>query len=95
MLQALLTNMRYVIGDEGKIDFSKTQEVTSDLERLVSVLHLAEGEISVSVPHLDKAISVLSEVFTFKKRTLLTFLYTGCKGSLVISDSQSGIQKVG
>ena len=49
-----------------KIDFSKTQEVTSDLERLGSVLHLAEGEISVSVPHLDKAISVLSEVFIFK-----------------------------
>ena len=70
MLCALITYMRYIIGYEGKIDFSKTQEVTSNLERLGSVLHLAEGEISVSVPHLDKAISVLSEVFVFKSENL-------------------------
>ena len=62
MLQALIANMWYVIGYEGKIDFSKMQEVASYLERLGSVLHLAKDEISVSVPHLDKAISVLSEV---------------------------------
>ena len=88
MEDTLITNMRYDIGYEGKIDFSKTQEVASDLERLGSVLHLAEGEISVFDLHLDKAISS-------SLRTTLTFLYAGCKESHVMSDLQDVIPRVG
>ena len=37
MLHALITNMRYVIGYEGKIDISKTQEVTSNLDSAATI----------------------------------------------------------
>ena len=70
MLYALITSMRFAIGYEGKIDFSKTQDASSTLKRLGAVLHLSEAEIDVQMPHLEKTIAALSEVFEFKKQGL-------------------------